>query len=171
MSPATADLYDRFEDILQSCELQFRRIGGRKAFFGAIRTVKCHEDNALLKDMLSSAGEGQVLVVDGGGSLRTALVGDVIAGLGVKNGWAGIIVNGAVRDTDAIGELDIGLKALGFNPRKSTKTKAGAADIPVQFGGVTFQPGHWLYSDADGVVISPKPLHEDQGHEDQVLEG
>lgn len=160
MAIATADLFDSHEDILESCETQFRSYGGRAAFHGPIRTVRCHQDNALLKSILSTPGDGAVLVVDGGGSLRTALVGDLIAGLGVKNGWAGIVVHGAIRDSEAMAGLDIGLKALGSNPRKSTKTGAGEADRPVAFGGCTFTPGHWLYSDADGVVVAPRRLHD-----------
>src|SRR5690242_12339825 len=100
-------------------------------FAGPISTVRCFQDNALLKSVLSEPGDGRVLVIDGGGSLHTALVGDVIAGLGQSNGWAGIIVNGAVRDTPALRTIDIGIKALGTNPRKSTKTGAGQRDVVV----------------------------------------
>ncbi len=157
MSFATADLIDR-DGNLPSCDLQFRNFGGRGRFSGKIRTVRCHQDNALLKQVLSTPGRGDVLVIDGGGSLHTALVGDLIAGLGVTNGWEGIVVHGAIRDSAAIGELDIGLKALGTNPRKSSKTGAGEADVAVAFGGVTFTPGHTLYSDEDGIVVSATPL-------------
>ena len=117
---------------------------GRARFHGRIRTVRCHQDNALLKRILSEPGEGCVLVIDGGGSLHCALVGDVIAGLGVANGWAGVVVHGAIRDSIAIGglDLDLGVKALGTNPRKSTKNGAGEADVPVEFGGVNSIPAH-----------------------------
>jgi regulator of ribonuclease activity A len=155
---ATADLVDAHETLVQSCDLQFRDFGGRARFHGRIRTVRCHQDNALLKRILSEPGEGCVLVIDGGGSLHCALVGDVIAGLGVANGWAGVVVHGAIRDSIAIGGLDLGVKALGTNPRKSTKTSAGEADIPVEFGGVTFNPGAYLYSDEDGILVSPEAL-------------
>ena len=155
---ATADLVDAHETLVQSCDLQFRDFGGRARFHGRIRTVRCQQDNALLKRILSEPGEGCVLVIDGGGSLHCALVGDVIAGLGVANGWAGVVVHGAIRDSIAIGGLDLGVKALGTNPRKSTKTGAGEADVPVEFGGVTFDPGAYVYSDEDGILVSPEAL-------------
>lgn len=150
---STADLYDERGDDLQSLSLQFQNIGGKVSFSGPVRTVRCHQDNALLKSILSTPGDGAVLVVDGGGSLETALVGDLIAGLGVDNGWAGIIVNGAIRDRVAIGELPLGVKALGSNPAKSTKTGAGEHDITVTIGGVVFRPGATVWADADGVLV------------------
>jgi regulator of ribonuclease activity A len=152
---ATADLVDDIGPDVRSCDTQFRQFGGRAMFAGPVRTVQCFEDNALLKSVLSEPGDGAVLVVDGGASLRCALVGDVIAGLAEKNGWAGIIVNGAVRDSTALRSLDIGIKALGTNPRKSTKTGAGQRDIEVEFGGITFVPGEIAYSDDDGIVVTP----------------
>jgi len=158
MSFSTADLVDEHAVVVGSCELQFRQFGGRTRFSGQIRTVRSIEDNALLKQTLSTAGNGSVLVIDGGGSLRSALVGDIIAGLGVKNGWAGLIVWGVVRDTAALSKLDIGIKALGSNPWKSSKNGTGQVDVPVSFGSVTFNPGDWLYSDEDGVLVSPRRL-------------
>ena len=149
----TADLVDEHGEALQSCDLQLRQLGGRRRFHGPIRTVACFQDNALVKQVLSTPGDGAVLVVDGEGSLHTALVGDLIAGLAQGNGWAGLVVNGAVRDTEALAALDIGIKALGSNPRKSAKLAAGQVDVPVTFGGVTFRPGAHLYSDEDGVVV------------------
>jgi regulator of ribonuclease activity A len=122
-------------------------------FAGPVHTVRCFEDNALLKSALSEPGDGAVLVVDGGASLHCALVGDVIAGLAATNGWAGIIVNGAVRDSVALRSIDIGIKALGTNPRKGTKTGAGHHDVEVEFGGITFVPGEIAYSDDDGIVV------------------
>lgn len=122
-------------------------------FAGPIHTVRCFEDNALLKSVLSEPGHGGVLVIDGGASLHSALVGDVIAGLGQSNGWAGIIVNGVVRDTAALRNIDIGIKALGTNPRKSAKTGAGERDVEVDFGGIAFVPGEVVYSDDDGIVV------------------
>ena len=115
--------------------------------------MRCFQDNALLKSVLSEPGNGGVLVIDGDGSLHTALVGDVIAGLGVDNGWAGLIINGAVRDAATLRTLDIGIKALGTNPRKSTKTGDGQRDVAVEFGGVVFVPGEIAYSDDDGIVV------------------
>ena len=127
-------------------------------FAGPISTVRCFQDNALLKSVLSEPGDGGVLVIDGDASVHTALVGDLIAELGRSNGWAGLIVNGAVRDASTLRTLDIGIKALGTNPRKSTKTGAGDRDIAVTFGGVTFLPGEFAYSDDDGIVVIAQPL-------------
>lgn len=149
---STADLIDERGDALASMALQFRNFGGNPKFSGPIRTVRCFHDNALLKSVLSSPGEGAVLVIDGGGSLERALVGDIIAGLAVDNGWAGIIVHGAIRDRVAIGELPIGLKALGTNPAKSGKEGSGELDIPITFGGVTFLPGQPVWCDEDGIL-------------------
>ncbi len=149
----TADLVDEIGDDVRSCDLQFGQFGGRPEFAGPIRTVRCFQDNALLKSVLSGPGDGGVLVIDGGGSLHTALVGDVIAELARSNGWAGLIVNGAVRDAATLRTLDIGIKALGTNPRKSTKTGAGERDVAVSLGGVDFRPGDVAYSDDDGIVV------------------
>ncbi len=149
----TADLVDEHGDRLRVCDTQFRQFGGHRKFSGPIRTVSCHEDNGLVKKLLATTGEGCVLVVDGGGSLHSALTGDMIAKSAVDNGWAGIVVNGAVRDSAELAGLPLGVKALGTNPRKSSKTGAGAIDVAVGFGGVTFMPGDTLYSDDDGVVI------------------
>ncbi len=157
-APATADLIDAHGESVQSCETQFRQYGGRERFYGEIVTVKCHEDNALVKHRLSEPGQGRVLVVDGGGSLRSALVGDLIAGSGANNGWAGVVVWGAVRDTAELAKLDLGIRALGSNPRKSGKAGAGQLDVPVTFGGVTFRSGAYLYGDEDGVLVSEEAL-------------
>lgn len=154
MTIVTADLYDERGDQLDSCELQLRQYGGRHAFAGPIVTVRCHEDNALLRSVLSEPGAGRVLVVDGGGSLRTALMGDVIAGMAASNGWAGVVINGAVRDVTALRELDLGIKALGSNPRKSGKQGTGERDVPVTFGQAVFHPGAELFSDDDGILVT-----------------
>ncbi len=150
---ATADLVDEIYPDVRSCDLQLHNYGGVTSFAGRITTVRCFEDNALLKSILSTPGDGGVLVVDGGGSLHTALVGDIIAGLAAENGWAGVIVHGVVRDAAALRTIDVGIKALGTNPRKGTKTGAGERDIEVSFGGVTFVPGEVAYSDEDGIVV------------------
>jgi regulator of ribonuclease activity A len=150
---ATADLVDEIGTDVRSCDAQFRQFGARSMFAGPIRTVRCFEDNALLKSVLSEPGHGSVLVIDGGASVHTALVGDVIAELAQSNGWAGIIVNGAVRDAAALRDIDIGIKALGTNPRKSTKTEAGERDVEVEVGGIMFVPGEIVYSDDDGIVV------------------
>ncbi len=157
MEFTTADLMDAHPDAA-SCDTPFRHFGRRRRFAGPIRTVRTHEDNALLKEMVSARSVGEVLVVDGGGSLHCALVGDMIAGLARGNGWTGLIVFGAVRDSVALDALEFGVKALGTNPRKSAKTRAGAVDVPVAFGGVTFTPGHWVYSDEDGILVSARRL-------------
>ena len=153
MDISTADLYDQHGENLASVSLQFQDLGGNTAFTGSIRTIRCMEDNGLVKSVLNSPGDGAVLVVDGGGSLNTALMGDMIAGAAVSNGWAGVVINGAIRDRDAISGLPLGVKALGSNPRKSAKDSAGEVDVPVEFGGVTFRPGAKLYADGDGILI------------------
>jgi regulator of ribonuclease activity A len=149
----TADLVDDIGPEVRSCDVQFRQFGAHTQFAGPISTVRCSEDNALLKSVLSTPGERGVLVIDGGGSLHTALVGDLIAELARSNDWAGLIVHGAVRDSSALRDIDLGIKALGTNPRKSAKTGAGERDITVTFGGVEFVPGDIAYSDDDGIVV------------------
>ncbi|WP_169948727.1 ribonuclease E activity regulator RraA [Microbispora sp. H11081] len=158
MSFATADLYDAHGDALRSCVTQFRSYGACARFSGQISTIRCLEDNALVKQVLATPGAGRVLVVDGGGSLRTALLGDMIAASALENHWAGVVINGAVRDTAALSTLDLGIKALGSNPRKSAKTGTGELDVPVTFGDVTFTPGHWLFADEDGILVSDHHL-------------
>ncbi len=158
MEFSTADLVDAHSDVVKSCEAQFRQYGARTRFFGPIRTIRSTEDNALIKQTLSTQGGGAVLVIDGSASLRSALVGDIIAGLGEKNGWAGLVIWGAVRDTVALGGLDLGIKALGSNPWRSSKKGTGEVDVPVSFGGAEFRPGAWLYSDEDGILVSPHRL-------------
>ena len=153
---ATADLIDLHGDELASVSLQFRSFGGKPRFSGPVVTVKCFEDNALLKQKLAQeeAPEGKVMVVDGGGSHRSALVGDVIAGIAVERGWAGLIIHGVVRDSVALNGLPIGIKALGTNPAKSGKTGAGQVDIAIDIAGVTFLPGGTVYCDEDGIVVT-----------------
>jgi regulator of ribonuclease activity A len=153
----TADLADAHEE-LRSCDLQFRSFGRSPRFSGAISTVRCRHDNALAKRVLSQPGAGRVLVIDGHGSLRFALVGDVMSGMAVANGWAGIVVHGAIRDSAALAELDLGIKALGTNPRRGTAAGEGDIDLPVEFGGAIFTPGHYLYADEDGIVVSARAL-------------
>lgn len=152
---ATADLVDDIGAEVRSCDVQFRQFGGRTEFAGPISTVRCFQDNALLKSVLSEPGDGRVLVIDGDASVHTALVGDLIAELARSNGWAGLVVHGAVRDAATLRTIDIGIKALGTNPRKSTKTGAGERDVTVSFGGISFAPGELAYSDDDGIVVTP----------------
>ncbi|MDD3180722.1 MAG: ribonuclease E activity regulator RraA [Opitutaceae bacterium] len=158
MSFTTPDLYDDFGDRCGSCETQFKQYGGRHVFSGRIRTLQCLEDNVLLRRMLETPSDGEVLVVDGSGSLRCALMGDLVAGLGERNGWSGVIIHGAVRDVHALAGLDFGIKALGSNPKKSGKKGTGQMDVSVMFGGATFTPGHWLYSDDNGILVAPEKL-------------
>ena len=152
-SVTTADLVDQLGDDVRSCDLQLRQLGGVRHFAGPLRTVRCSGDNALVKQVLSTPGSGGVLVVDGGGSLHSALVGDLIAGLGVDSGWSGVVVHGVVRDAVALAALPIGIKALGTNPRKSRKAAEGEVDLAVGFGGVVFVPGEWVFSDEDGILV------------------
>jgi regulator of ribonuclease activity A len=151
---ATADLYDEQGDALQSLSLQFRTFGGVERFHGPARTISCFQDNGLVKATLASPGDGAVLVVDGGGSLETALMGDLIAKSAVDNGWAGVVINGAIRDSREIGGLSLGVKALGTNPRKSAKDGAGALDVPLEIAGVTIVAGALVYCDEDGVLVA-----------------
>jgi regulator of ribonuclease activity A len=150
---STSDLYDEHRGRAIVCELQLRQFGGVRAFSGEIATVRCSEDNVLVKRRVAEPGNGRVLVVDGGGSLRCALAGDSIAGTALASGWAGLVINGCVRDVDALGRLEIGIKALGTCPRPSGKEGHGALDVPVVFGAATFTPGARLWSDEDGIIV------------------
>jgi regulator of ribonuclease activity A len=158
MTFQTADLCDANEGKIRVVTPMFRNFGGRTAFGGRITTLKVFEDNTLVRTALEESGKGQVLVIDGGGSNRCALVGDQLALLGTKNGWAGIVVYGCIRDSKPIGAMAIGLAALGTNPLKSIKKGVGERDLAVTFGGVTFTPGEYLYADEDGVIVSSEPL-------------
>jgi regulator of ribonuclease activity A len=149
----TADLYDERGEELASIALQFQSLGGHSHFSGPVRTIRCFEDNALVKSTLASPGNGAVLVVDGSGSLRTALMGDMIAASAVANGWAGVVINGAIRDREAIAELPLGVKALGSNPRKSAKAGAGETDVDLMIDGVTIRTGATIWCDPDGILI------------------
>lgn len=158
MSLATTDLSDAHPTAVQAADPIFRDYGGRRAFHGPITTLKLFEDNALVRSALETAGEGRVLVVDGGGSMRCALLGDQLAELAVRHAWAGVVVYGCIRDSEVIGQLDLGVKALATHPLKSIKRGEGQRDLPVRFAGVTFRPGAWLYADADGLIVSDQAL-------------
>ncbi len=151
---ATSDVLDEHGDRAAVCLIQFRSFGS-PAFSGTVETVRCHEDNVLVRECAGQPGDGRVLVVDGGGSRRCALLGDNIAALALDSGWSGIVVNGCVRDSAALDGLALGVKALGTNPRPSRKDGTGAIGVPVVFGGVTFEPGAILHADGDGVVVLP----------------
>ena len=158
MNWATTDLYDEHEGKVQTCAMQFRDFGGRRKFCGPIRTVRCFRDNQLFRALLDEPGDGAVVVIDGGASTESALMGDIIAAKGAKNGWSGVVILGAIRDSAEIAEIDFGTKALGVNPAKSRKEGTGTVDEPVEFGGVTFTPGAWIYCDEDGILVAPQPL-------------
>ena len=158
MEFATADLCDEHGATVEVAESLFRDFGGRPSFAGPIRTVKVFEDNTLVRAALEQPGDGAVLVVDGGGSIRCALVGDQLAVLAANNGWAGLVVNGCIRDCRAMREIAVGVKALGTCPRKSVKRGEGQEQLAVRFAGVTFTPGHYVYADEDGVIVAAAPL-------------
>lgn len=148
----TADISDARPDAQVAAPI-FRDFGAKNTFCGPIATLKVFEDNTLVRSTLETDGRGRVLVVDGGGSTRCALVGDRLATLAIENGWAGLVVFGCIRDSGVIATMDVGLKALAAMPKKSVKRGEGTADIPVDFAGVTFTPGAWLYADGDGIVV------------------
>lgn len=162
MTFKTPDLCDEFEAELgktvRVVAPMFQRYGARTRFAGEIVTLKIFEDNSLVRTAFAENGRGKVLVIDGGGSLRCALVGDQLAILAQKNGWEGVIVYGCIRDSADINGIEIGVRALNTHPQKSIKKNVGDRDIAVTFGGVTFNPGEWLYADEDGVLVSNKPL-------------
>ena len=155
MTLKTSDLCDAL-DTVQACTTQFRGFGLRRAFAGPIRTVQCYEDIAEMRGIVNEPGNGCVLVVDGDGSLERALFGDSMAALMIRNGWAGVIVNGAVRDIAEIDAMDIGVKALGTVARRGEQNGGGRVDVLVSFGDVTFVPDSWVVADEDGVVVLPE---------------
>jgi len=157
-SIATADLCDAHADNLQIARPEFKSYGGQQQFGGRICTVQVFKDNVLVRRQLEQVVQDAVLVVDGGASLECALVGDILAGMAVRNGWRGIVVNGCIRDAAAIAALPIGIRALNTHPLKSAKQGTGRENLPVTFAGVTFRPGEYLYADADGMVVSAQPL-------------
>lgn len=155
---ATTDLCDANEGAVSVCQPLFSDYGGLSNFYGPIVTLRTFEDNTKVRQLLETNGEGRVLVVDGGGSTKCALVGGNLAKLAEENGWSGIVVNGCVRDRVELEEARVGIKALGHVPRKSTKLNRGEIDQPVKFAGVIFLPGYYLYADKDGVIVSKKRI-------------
>ncbi|AZL05346.1 MAG: ribonuclease E activity regulator RraA [Brevibacterium aurantiacum] len=153
MTVSTADLWDERGPELESIALNFGDFGAKDSFSGPARTVRCYQDNALAKSTLSQPSDGAVLIIDGGGSIATALMGDMIAELAVSNGWAGVVINGAVRDRVALSSMGLGIKALASNPRKSAKTGEGELDVTLEIGGATIRPGAMVFADPDGVVV------------------
>jgi regulator of ribonuclease activity A len=155
----TSDLCDQHIDRLNVAEpIGFKSFGGKHEFHGRIETVKCFEDNTFVRATLEKDGTGKVLVVDGGGSKRCALLGDHIAELAHQNNWNGVIVHGSIRDSAAVSKIDIGVLALGTNPKKSAKNREGTVGIPIHFAGLDFIPGEFVYVDEDGMVISGREL-------------
>lgn len=155
---STCDLCDAHGAQLQVVAPIFQIHGGRRAFHGGIVTVSCPEDNSLVRALVAEPGHGKVLVVDGGGSLRCALLGDMLGAKAVANGWEGIVIHGAVRDVEALAALDLGVRALASVPKASEKRGLGTRGGVLAFAGVTFEPGHHLYADADGIVIARSAL-------------
>lgn len=156
----TADLCDEFPKKLAVCEPMFRSFGKKRRFSGPISTVKVHEDNVLAREALEKLPPGAVLVVDGGGSKRCALLGDKLAAIAVERGLGGVVINGCVRDSGELADMDIGILALAAHPLRSGKRGEGKVDVPVAFGGIVWIPGHYVYADEDGVVISAEDLSE-----------
>ena len=158
MKISTPDLYDAYPDLVRVVAPLFTGYGGRAAFGGPAATVKCFEDNSLVKAHVADPGHGRVMVVDGGGSLRCALLGDQLAARAMRNGWAGLIINGCIRDVDEIAAMDLGVQALNATPRKSVRRGAGEFEVPVTFGDVTIHPGEYVYADRNGIIVSARPL-------------
>ena len=153
MKFSTPDLSDKYPSI-PAMKIQFRRFGRKTFFSGTAVTIRCNEDNSLVKNCASQIGEGRIMVVDGGGSLGKALVGDKIALLAVSNGWAGFLINGAVRDVEILKDINLGILALGVSPMRTVKLGAGSVGIPLMLGGVQVNNGDYVYCDDNGVLVS-----------------
>ena len=154
----TADLCDRFAAELQIGEPLFRDYGGKPRFGGQIATLKCFEDNSRVRDLVAETGRDRVLVIDAGGSMRRAVLGDMLAQQAVDNGWSGVVVYGCIRDSFAIARMPMGVKALGTCPLKTDKRGEGQRDLPVRFAGVNFRQDDWLYADEDGLIVASRAL-------------
>jgi regulator of ribonuclease activity A len=159
MTRSICDLSDDHVGKVTTARAIFREFGTLRAFSGRIATLRCFEDNLLLRQVFSTPGNGQVMVVDGGGSIECALVGDKLAALMLQNHWAGVIVNGAVRDVERLREMPVGVRALNICPTKPGQTGSGERDLVVHFAGIDFIPGHWLYADENGILVSAAELH------------
>jgi regulator of ribonuclease activity A len=159
MSTRTTDLCDDHGNQARVIEEQFIDFGGKLAFHGKVSTLLAFEDNSKVREACAEAGDGRVLVIDAGGSMRRAMLGDQIAEAAVKNGWSGVVVFGCIRDSGAIADMDLGVKALGTCPRKTEKLGQGLRNVTVRIGGTDISPGDWLYADEDGVIVSAMPLH------------
>lgn len=157
---STPDLCDQHPDKIKVLDPLFNNYGGKNAFWGQVVTIKCHEDNSLVKQLAAEPGNGRVMVVDGGASLRRALLGDMIAENACNNGWAGFVINGCIRDCDEISELNLGVKALNTIPVKTDKRGIGDFNVPVTFAGQTIHPGDWVYCDNNGIIVAEMNLFD-----------
>jgi len=154
------DLFDANEGVIVAADPVFSSYGGEAAFCGPIRTIKCFEDNSLVAERVREPGDGAVLVVDGGGSMRCALLGDNLAAAAIENGWAGVVINGCLRDVDEIGAMALGVQALGVHPQRSVKQGGGERECVVRFAGLSFAPDAWLYADRNGIGVAPVKLSD-----------
>jgi regulator of ribonuclease activity A len=158
MSYSVPDICDDFPEDIKALEPLFSNFGKRQRFGGEIVTIKCFEDNSLVRDLVRTKGGGKVIVVDGSGSLRRALLGDLLAAKAAENGWAGLLINGCVRDVEILQTIDLGICALNCHPLKTEKRGEGQLDVAVHFAGVRFRPGQFLYADASGIVLASRDL-------------
>ncbi len=158
MQDLLPELCDQYPEQVEVLEPLFSNFGGREAFGGEIVTIKAFEDNSLVREQVAKPGQGKVLVVDGGGSLRRAMLGDMLAEKAAQNGWEGIIINGCIRDVNAIGEIDLGVQALATHPMKTDKRGLGDLNVAVTFAGVTFRPGAFVYADNNGILVAQQRL-------------
>ena len=157
-SPSTPDLCDQHNDKVRVLDPIFNNYGGRQRFSGQAVTIKCFEDNSVVKKLVDEAGQGRVIVMDGGGSLRRAILGDMLAENAANNGWSGLVIYGCIRDSDEIAALDIGVKAINTHPMKTEKRGLGDLNVPVTFAGQTVNPGDWVYADNNGILLSSQAL-------------
>lgn len=158
MTKSTPDIADEFPDEVEVLTLPWRSFGLRKAFSGEVVTIKCYEDNSLVKRCVGEPGHGRVIVVDGGGSVRRALLGDMLAEQAASNGWSGLVIHGVIRDVEIIETIDLGVVALGSVPLKTDKRDEGQRDVRIEIGGARISPGDFIYADANGVLVSNKKL-------------
>ena len=161
MAVSVPDICDDYMDRVRVLAPLFRDYGARRKFHGEIVTVKCFEDNSLVRDLVGTEGRGRVIVVDGGGSMRRALLGDLLAARAARNGWQGLVINGCVRDVEILESIELGVKALNSHPVKTEKRGEGQLNVPVEFAGVTIHPGQFLYADANGVAVADRDLEAD----------
>ena len=155
---STPDLCDAYEGKVKVLDNIFKDYGGRKSFYGQAVTIKCFEDNSVIKKLVDEPGEGRVIVMDGGGSLRRAILGDMLAENAANNGWAGLVINGCIRDCFEIANIELGVKAISTHPMKTEKRGLGDLNIAVSFAGQTIEPGDWIYADLNGVILSKEEL-------------